>query len=135
MKSSLLAGAAWATSVALGCSCGGLSVNQAKKDAEVVFRGTITDISAGKVVFRVDRVWKGNVGRTFDMPEFIEGAACLGFHGWMLKAGNDLLVYASRLHRSSDDEDYFTSICTRTNLSSDAGEDFKKLGKGKPPRP
>jgi hypothetical protein len=135
MKSALLVCTAWSASLALGCDCASLTVNEAKKYAEVVFRGTITDISAGKVVFRVDRVWKGDVGRTFDMPEFIEGAACLGFHGWMLKAGNDLLVYAGRLHRSSNDEDYFTSICTRTNLSSDAGEDFSKLGKGKPPRP
>src|ERR1700722_5591769 len=39
--------------------------------------GTITDISGGKVV-RVERIWKGNIGRTFDTPEVIEGAACLG---------------------------------------------------------
>ncbi len=114
----------------LGCDCAGLSVKEAKKSADVVFRGTITDIGAGKVVFRVNRVWKGNVGRTFDMPEFIEGAACLGFYEGFLKVGNDLLVYATRLHRGSNDEDYFTSICTRTRLSSDAGEDLSKLGKG-----
>ena len=87
--------------MALGCDCVGLSVNEAKKAAEVVFRGTIIDVSAGKVIFRVDRVWKGNVRPTFDMPEFIEGAACLGFHERMLKVGSDLLVYATRLHRSS----------------------------------
>jgi hypothetical protein len=135
MKSALLLYAAWSASLALGCSCADSSVSQARKGAEVVFRGSITDISAGKVVFRVDRVWKGNVGRTFEMPEFIQGVACLGFHGPIVKVRNDLLVYAWRLHRSADDEDNFTSICTRTNLSSNAGEDFKKLGKGKPPRP
>ena len=121
--------------MALGCDCVGLSVNEAKKAAEVVFRGTIIDVSAGKVIFRVDRVWKGNVRPTLDMPEFIEGAACLGFHERMLKVGSDLLVYATRLHRSSNDEDYFTSICTRTNFSSDAGDDLSRLGKGKSPRP
>jgi hypothetical protein len=135
MKSALLVCAAWTASIALGCDCVGMSVNEATKRAEVVFRGTITDISAGKVIFRVDRVWKGDVGRTFDMPEFIEGGGCLGFFEKLPKVGNDLLVYAGRLHRSSNDEDYFTSICTRTNLSSDAGEDFHKLGEGKLPHP
>jgi hypothetical protein len=58
-----------------------------------------------------------------------------GFHERMLKVGNDLLVYAERLHRSPNDEDYFASICARTNLSGDVGEDFSSLGKGKSPRP
>ncbi len=104
------------------------------KEAEVVFRGTITEISAGNVVFRVDRVWKDDVGPTFNMPDFRETSACLGFWPAYLQIGNDLLVYAERIPPGSKGDPYITSICTRTNLSSAASEDFKKLGRGKPPR-
>jgi hypothetical protein len=136
MKSRYLfiAFAAWGASIAPGCECTKLSVTQAQKNAEVVFRGNITEISGGKIIFRIDRIWKGDIARTFTMPEFTESAACMGFSEGLLKVGNDLLVYAKRLHRFQGDEDYFTSICTRTGLSRDSGEDFRRLGKGKPPR-
>lgn len=133
MKFAYLACAVWSVSAALACDCAPVSVTEARNGAEIVFRGTITEISGGNVVFRVHRVWKGNIGPTFRMPEISEGAACLGFLPKLLKVGNDLLVYARRLHRSSNDDEYFTSTCTRTSLSSDADEDFSRLGKGKPP--
>lgn len=50
----------WGAASALGCDCAPLSLIEAKAAAEVIFRGTITDIRRGKVSFRVDRVWKGN---------------------------------------------------------------------------
>ncbi len=126
--------AAWSVSAARGCDCAEVSVKEAKKWADVVFRASITDISEGKVFFRVDRVWKGNVGRTFEMPEFREEAACLGFWPTHLKVGNDLLVYAKRMPLGSTDGAYFTNICTRTRLSSSASEDFSRLGRGTAPR-
>jgi|SRR5580704_12666199 hypothetical protein len=132
VKIALFAFAVWSTSVALGCDCVPISVKQAKNGAGVVFRGTITGISEGKIFFRVDRVWKGDVGRTFEMPEFTEGAACLGFWPALLQVGHGLLVYAWILPGSKDGA-YFTSICTRTQLSQSAGEDFARLGRGKPP--
>ncbi|MBZ5606806.1 MAG: hypothetical protein LAP38_01000 [Acidobacteriia bacterium] len=119
---------------ALGCECVPLSLNEAKAMAEVVFRGTITDIRAGKVFFRVDRVWKGNVGRTFDMPDFTESSACIGFMPKWLRVGNDLLVFATRLHRYPGDNDYFTNICSWTSLASEAGDALEKLGRGRLPR-
>jgi hypothetical protein len=109
-------------------------VRQAKKGAEVVFRGTITDIREGKVIFRVDRVWEGDIGLSFEMVDFPEAAACLGFDNRLLGVGNDLLVFAWRLHRYPNDNEYFTSICAHTSASSDASEALKKLGKGRPPR-
>jgi len=119
---------------AFGCDCAPSSLNEAKAGAEVVFRGTITDIRGGKMSFRVDRVWKGNLGRNFEMPDFPETSACIGFWPQLLQVGNDLLVFAWRLHRYPGDNEYFTDICTRTNLASEAGDALKKLGRGNPPR-
>lgn len=124
----------WNAASALGCDCVPVSLNEAKAMAEVVFRGTITDIHEGNVSFRVERVWKGNVGRTFAMPDFPESSACIGFLPKWLRVGNDLLVFAARLHRYPGDNDYFTSICTRTSLASEAGDAFEKLGRGRLPR-
>ena len=125
---------AWNAASALACECVPMSLNEAKAMAEVVFRGTITDIRAGNVSFRIERVWKGNIGRTFDMPDFPESAACIGFAPKWLRVGNDLLVFAARLHRYPGDNDYFTSICSRTSLASEAGDAFEKLGRGRLPR-
>ena len=134
MKVVFLVYLAWNAASALGCECVPLSMNEAKAMAEVVFRGTITDIRGGKVSFRVDRVWKGNVGRTFDMPDFPESAACIGFVPKWLRVGNDLLVLAWRLHRYPGDNDYFTGICSRTSVASEAGDALEKLGRGRLPR-
>jgi hypothetical protein len=117
------------------CDCAGITVNNAKKFAEVVFRGTITafrnsDSRERFVVFRVTRVWKGNVAEVFEMPAFEESTACIGFWPSLLSIGNDLLVYASR---QGSPPAYFTSICTRTALAKDS-KDFERLGRGKAPR-
>ena len=119
-------------STALACDCSApVSVKEAKKHAEVVFRGTITDISEGMAHFRVERVWKGKVGRYFEMDGIPEGSACIGFWPDLLSIGNDLLVYAFRL--PDKEWPYFTSICTRTRKASSASEDFRKLGRSRPP--
>ena len=120
MKLVCLVGLAWNAASALGCECAPSTVNEAKARAEVVFRGTITDVSGGNVYFRVVRVWKGDIGRTFVMPEFPESSACIGFLPKWLQVGNDLLVFASRLHRYPGDDDYFTDICSGTSLASEA---------------
>ena len=134
MKVVFLVCIAWSVESALACECAPLSVREAKGMAEVVFRGTITDISAGNVTFHVDRVWKGDVGRTFDMPDFPETSACIGFLSKWLRVGNDLIIFATRLHRYPGDNDYFTSICSRTGLADEAGDTLKKLGAGRLPR-
>ena len=133
IKFSLLVGLAWTAATALGCECVPVSLDEANAMAEVVFRGTVTNIHGGSVSFRVDRVWKGNVGRTFHMPDFPESSACIGFLEKWLRVGNDLLVFAARLHRFPGDNDYFTNICTRTGLASEASDALAKLGRGRPP--
>lgn len=134
MKAAFLAFVMLNASGALCCDCARLLVKDAKKSSEVVFHGTISDISGGKVIFRVDRVWKGDVGRTFEMIEFTAGGSCLGFRPSLLLVGNDLLVFAWRLHRFPGDNDYFTGACSGTSTWNDAGANIKKLGPGRPPR-
>ena len=135
MKIALLVFPVLSAVYAIGCECVPVSPNEAKKLPEVVFRGTITDISRGKVTFRVDRIWKGDPGRTFEMPEFTQrGGACIGFRSNLLVVGNDVVVFAARLRRYPGDNEYFTSICTRTSLSYVVGDTLARLGKSRPPR-
>ena len=119
----------FAIHVASACSCGIPSVDDAMFRADIVFRGTITRIEDHKAFFRVERVWKGKVSRTFAMPALRETSACIGFWPNHLEVGKDLLVFANR-HKGGA---YFTSICDRTRMSEDAGEDLRWLGKGSEP--
>ena len=133
--------------IAGACGCTEPSV-QAKKDAsEVIFQGTILELrNAGGVipadplqtlmnkgnrvaVFRVSRVWKGEVGKTFEMPALEETSMCIGFWPPYLKVGSDLLVYASR--RASPY--YTTNICGFHKLAKDAAKDIAELGPGREP--
>ena len=124
------------------CDCFEPSV-QAKQDhAELILGGTIVELRDSSqsvgissdfarntkkiVVFRVSRVWKGNVGRTFEMPGIEETSACIGFWPDFLKVGEDLLVYASRFGGSQ----YVTSIRRNHKPAKDAGKDFRTLGPG-----
>ncbi len=126
--------AALCASVALVCDCAHESVHGAKKWADIVFRGTITEISNGRVRFRVDQVWKGDVPRFFEMVDFREGAACVGFWPAHLRIGNDLLVYGQWQPKGLPDGLYLSNICERTSLAKDAHEDPEQLGLGRPPR-
>ena len=129
------------------CRCFESEVQVKIDHSDVIFRGTITSWRASErpliippgvvrdlrklVVFRVSRVWKGDVGPIFEMPAVEETAACTGFFSDLLKIGTDLLVYARREGNSSE---YYTDICGSHKLSSDAeNTDFRKLGPGKIP--
>lgn len=133
-------------SVTLGCSCQAPPVEVAKERAEIIFRGSIIKFrpsakpselaGLGKdtkriAVFRVERVWKGEVGQSFEMSAVEETAACWGFWPSFLKVGNDLLVFAARFQGGTE---YVTNICSRTRLAKDANDDLKRLGIGEPPK-
>jgi len=140
---SLAAGSTYA------CGCVEPSVQDKKANADVIFRGTIialrdakaaTDLPSGWVqdtkklaVFRVTRVWKGDIPETFEMPAVEETSMCVGFWRPYLKVGSDLLVYARRLGAA-----YYTAICGSHELASDANgdpaKDFVVLGPGALPR-
>jgi len=130
------------------CSVLPFSARQHKAGADVVFRGVITDMPYREikslsdilefeteprvVVFRVNRVWKGAVAETFQMPAIENpGGVCIGFRPGLLKVGNELLVYASRVTRGPEFV-YVTSIDSAT-LAKDS-KDFRELGRGRAPR-
>jgi hypothetical protein len=115
-----------------------------KQRADIIFRGTIIDIHDAKrdvitdilqppkriAVFRVTRIWKGDVGQTFEMPAIEKsGGTCGGFSKGLLVVGNELLVYAYR--RNGTDE-YFTDICSHTSLLVQT-KDLQELGSGRVP--
>ena len=77
------------------CDCIAFPAKQAKRGAEVGFRGTITgfrDSSNGDrlVVFCVSRVWKGRVTEVFEMPAIQQSQvqACMGFLPASMSAAN-----------------------------------------------
>lgn len=131
------------------CDCADASVSAARADADIIFRGTITGFHAdkkrtglddlghnsqntkGMVVFRVTRVWKGDVTPSFEMPAVEETAVCWGFWPPLLKVGNELLVYAVRDTRTHE---YYTNICNRTTLAKFRSKDFDELGPGQEPK-
>ena len=82
------------------------------------------------VIFSVDRVWKGEVGTTIEMPA-LERVNCLSFRGGLLEIGNELLVYARKIPALGGD--YFTDECSRTELASQS-KDYGYLGSGHKPK-
>src|SRR3569833_3119852 len=111
------------------CSCTSPSVDDKLARASAVFRGTITgfrdaiahtdegDIPYKIAVFRVSRVWKGDLGATVEMLGFEETTACVGFWPSYLKVETDLLVYAI------GKDVYGTDICGNHMLAKDAAKD------------
>jgi hypothetical protein len=91
------------------CDCDYPSVTRARKWADVVFQGRITEIADGVVTFGVARVWKGNIAQVFRMPDLREQAACEGFWPAHLEVGNDLLVYAQKQPPKDPKGQYFTT--------------------------
>lgn len=83
------------------CDDVAISTKEAKHGSDVVFQGVIEGFrDAGKnriVIFRVSRVWKGQVGPTFEMPAIeTTGGLCTAFWKGQLGLGNELVVFASR---------------------------------------
>jgi hypothetical protein len=86
------------------CTCAKTGVADAKRQADVVFAGTVASVRAVDsetrieprvvVTFEVARVWKGSVGPTFIMHTNIEHSSCSGFFRELLGFDGPLLVYA-----------------------------------------
>jgi len=135
MLARLAAVALFGANLAHACECQPRpSVLDALKGADIVFRGRVTGFrGAGKgawlVIFTVERVWKGDVPHTFEMPAKKEMADCEGFAEDFLKGGTDLLVYAFK-----NQGQYSVSICSRTAYAATA-RDFTELGPGIEPNP
>ena len=136
----------WLTLVgaAYACSCIPVTASELMRHADVVFLGTIIDLhdvhtavpgvlrtNKRVVVFRVSRVWKGDLGQVIELPAIEQsGSMCIGFPTGLLSVGNELLVYANR---EPVTHDYVTSICSHTALAKQT-RDLQELGQGKLPR-
>ena len=122
-----------------GCGCTEPAVEAKKKSADVVFRGTIVELKNSDrpltipttavddtrkiAVFRVIRVWKGEVGEMFEMPAVRETSACIGFWPAYLNVGSELIVYANKMG-----SEYYTRICGYHKPPVDANDkDVKDL--------
>ena len=123
---------------AFACDCGPPNVKRAAERMGVIFRGTIVQIRKPSqkgqkpiAVFRVSRVWKGDVGPSFEMPAIEERSDCAGFWPNFLKVGNELVVFAFKL--SGDHEYYQTSVCLPTTMAAKSSVTVE-LGPGYPPR-
>ena len=83
-------------------------------------------------VFHVARVWKGDVGATFEMPAVEETSACVGFWPNLLHVGADLIVYARK-----QGSDYYTYVCGENKAAKDSNgkeaKDLAELGRGREP--
>ena len=121
--------------VAAGCTVVAPPVKDAVKQAQVVFRGMVTEISDSEITFRVDRVWKGPVTATFSMPKVIwSSSGCLpGFYQGIVKVGAELLVYARRVPEV-DVSGYIPTPGSRTAPVANAADDLKRLGRGHQPK-
>ena len=70
--------------LATGCEidCKPESVNHALKREDIVFRGTIMEITESEVIFSVAQVWKGTLPKVFAMPKIFSTGPCIpGFFG------------------------------------------------------
>ena len=126
----------WASiGVGLACDCVRLPVKEAKRGADIVFRGTVVAMRGSEThqpvaTFKVVRVWKGDVTEIFEMPAIQEVHGCLGF-GPTVEVGADLLIYAHRLVPS--ELDYFPMTC-QTELAAKAMDQIQQLGFGRKPK-
>ena len=106
----------------------------AERYAEIIFRGKITGFretgNGTRVMFSVDRVWKGQVAKKFEMPALKETTACVGFWPTLLESGNELVVYARRMNGGNGD--YITDICSGTHPARPFW-DLPELGFGRQP--
>lgn len=132
--------------IAHGCSCREPKVQFKMDHSDVVFRGTLIELRDSEVdhflpfvrdtrkiaVFRVARVWKGDVGPIFEMPAVEETSVCVGFNPDALRLGTDLLIYADRSRLPGHQDVYYTSICGFHKVAC-GSKDLRKLGRGKDP--
>lgn len=114
-----------------------ISTKEAKHHSEVVFQGTVEGFKGSgidrTVIFRVSRVWKGQVGPTFEMPALQTGGErCDAFWEGLLVVGNELVVYASRPYLADGIKDFFP-IRSKTTLGKQA-EDIRALGRAHKPK-
>ena len=76
------------------------------------------------VLFEVKESWKGNNKSQVVIHTVKDSASC----GFEFALNEEYIVYANE-----QDGEYHVSLCSRTALLSDAGQDLTELGKGEEP--
>jgi hypothetical protein len=126
--------------VCFACSCAppGTPLEERERSA-AVFRGTVVAIdqisSVMRVKVQVTNVWKGAVTSETLIQTNNNSAAC----GFPFQVGSEYLIYA--VNTATDNTGVqqvaplSTYLCSRTQLASDAADDFAALGPGQPPTP
>ena len=125
---------------AYACSCiPAAAPLDALAEATAVFEGEVLGIATPdpvegvfssadtvEVTFHVEQVWKGEVAGVTSLFTAASSASC----GFEFQTGQSYIVYA----RSADGQ-LQASLCSRTRLIEQAGEDMEALGKGAAPAP
>ena len=110
------------------CSCAELGVEEAIAGAHAIFEGVVDssevdDAADVRVVrFAVTQAWRGVSTERVEVHTHASEAAC----GYSFEVGRAYLVYASR----ASDDGLRVSLCSRTRLMDEAGEDRRVLGSG-----
>lgn len=109
------------------------AVRAAREQARAVFEGKVRRVifdvgpRSVRVLFDVDKVWKGSLGPTAVVLTGRGAGDC----GFPFTEGDRYLVYA----QGEDEAHLGTSTCFRTRSVGRAEQDEKLLGAGSPPRP
>jgi hypothetical protein len=120
--------------VALACDCKPAPPpKEALEAAAAVFEGKVLKVAPATerslaVTFSITRTWKGVAEEKVEVLTGTDDGNC----GYKFKVGSTYLVYASGA-TVDEKTQLSTGICHRTRPVDKADEDFKELGKGKPP--
>jgi shikimate kinase len=114
----------YAVDTAWACSCAPQPPPQeALKQSVAVFTGTVAGVTTSGqnrlVQIRVEKVWKGAKCGEVTVTTALDDAAC----GYNFEVGQSYLVYATK-----EKGKLSVSLCSRTSLTSQAGEDLTALG-------
>lgn len=127
---------------ARACSCLSVSLERQLEFAAYAFAGTVVDVDTIRsnesfsaflvATIAVDRVWKGQVTREFEVWTRSSSASCGYNDPWArFEIGVKFLLYA--FEPSADVGHVYTHLCTRNAKYDDAREDLKRLGPGSRP--
>lgn len=118
---------------ASACTDVELPFKQVKRNAEMIFRGTVTAQTFSgdgvqTVSFRVSRVWKGRVLETLQIP-VNPMSGCVNAFRSKVEIGSEFLIFAGK---ESDGHEYVVSPIA---IPSDyADKKIQQLGPGQKPK-
>ena len=135
----VLLGAWVSPPTASACDCAGISPARALRQADAVFRGTVTatdDVGRGQdartdVRFRVDTVWKGTVFADQVVATPLDAAAC----GLEPQPGSTWVVFAVAGVEGRGDEAAARLVTTLCSGNVASGAPPAVLDSGREPRP